>query len=283
MNLILFFFLSSPPGFDFLTLPNSAREPFASSIGLDGAIQNPAGLVSGENGLSFTENFWLLDAKVSFLSFKSHSIGLSLSYYDFGEIEYQDNTPDDDGGPPYRPYAFVFSISKGIRIDPELSIGLKIEYFYHKIMMDEAKNILLGSGFLYEPKKIPFLRLGFSLLHFGLKTGFREVTYKMPTEIRFSPSVRVGNFEFAYEFRKIVTYQNGTQFIRGKGIEHRIGSLFETPFGIKVFTDYHYGREVDPLSIGFVFEKGKLSLSYSMRYTKLSFDLVQLISLEVHL
>src|SRR3972149_2879694 len=86
------------PGFDFLLLQGSPRDPGADEIGVEALLSNPAGLSLPGRGLYAYENFCLLDSRASFLGGQWKAYGFSLPYYDFGKIEFQGENPRDEEG-----------------------------------------------------------------------------------------------------------------------------------------------------------------------------------------
>jgi len=272
LHLFIAALLAAGPGFDFELVPTNPLEPFVSEAYLGSAMLNPGILVIPGEGIELGQTFWLSDSRLSMLNLKWKTYGVSLLYVDFGSFEYQESSPNDDGGPSFRPYALNFSLKKGFRIDQELSIGFGLNYFYNKILYDEASNITLDAGMFYRPQKLTFASFGLSVRHFGLKAGFRKIDYKMPTEVRFSGSGAVKKFRFGYEYRKIVTYSENKSLFSGLGVEHLFKAKFDPVDNLRLMAVYAVGREVDPLVFGLSYGFKGFTLSYAYRLTSLGFD-----------
>ncbi len=270
--LILLALFSANPGYDFELVPVDPLEPFVSELSLNAAMVNPAVLICSRDGLDLCQTFWLTDSKLASLGLTRKTFGLHLLYVDFGAIEYQDETPDDDGGPFFRPYAFNFAVKKGFRIDDEFSVGVGINYFYEKILYDEAQNLTVDAGMLYRPQRLPFASFGLSVRHFGIKTGFREIDFKMPTEVRISGAAKFKRFSVSYEYRKVVTYSDNKKLWKGLGVEHAFKIAGYPIRDLKLFAAYFVGREIDPCLFGISYTFKSFVFSYAYRLTRLGFD-----------
>ena len=256
------------PGFDFLLVPKSpfVHEPPVTGVG---AVEtNPAGLVEPGNWLFAYENLWFTDAKITCLGIKSGALGASLSYVDFGELEFQDETPNDDGGPMVRPFALTAHLAKGVRIDDELWVGMGATYFYQKIYEFSVHNVLLDFGARYAPMKLPFLTFGAVLRHFGLKAKFERVQYKMPTEAVVGVEGTYRLLTLGYAYHNVVTYDPEAPKVE----EHRVYLTVRLPNNVTPTVSYQYGRDVDPLAFSIAFTFKGLCFGYTYRLTKYSFD-----------
>jgi hypothetical protein len=278
---ILLFLTMSYPGFDFLTLPTTPFDVPATIQGVEALSANPAGLARDGRSIFAYQNFWLTDSRATFLGIKLDKLGLLFSYINFGEIEYQDETPDDEVGPTFSPYVVRGGVYRGFRIDEELSVGLGLHYFYYKIYTSDAQNLLIDGGLRYSPLRFPFATFGLSFRNFGLKAGFEDITYKMPTELLFSISLTHKFLALDYTFDKIVTYDTEWNEVTGIGIEHRLQVWYKTPWGITIFGSYRRGREIDPIGIGLLLNYRNLHLSYGYRPAKLGFDSPHLLGLKI--
>lgn len=278
---IILFLTLSYPGFDFLTIPFSPMDIPATQQGVEALQINPAGLAVEGREIFAYQNFWFTDSKATFLGVKLGNFGFKVSYIDFGKIEFQDETPDDDGGPSFSPYVFVGGLSKGFRIDDELLAGFGIQYFYYKIYTSVAQNVVLDGGLRYAPLRLPFAKFGLSVRNFGLKAGFENITYKMPTEFIFSISLTHRTISFDYTLEKIITYNTKLEDLDGIGIEHSFQVKYSTPWNIFLFGSYRKGREIDPFCIGLSFKYRNLDLSYGYRPSRIGFDSPHIFGLKI--
>lgn len=280
-NIILFLFLLYP-GYDFLTVTPVSGPISAASCGIYSLWFNP-GAMGDRTSIVFSENFWFTDSKISNIGFIARRWGVKATYLDFGEIEFQDETPDDEGGIIFNPYAFLFGIYRNFRIDDETSVGFGVQYFYYKIYESSMQNALLDVGLYYDPLLIPPLKLGFSITNFGLKAGFNSITYKMPTRAIFSVRYLFHRIELDYTYDRIITYSKDWFVVEGEGIEHRLTVYYESPYFFNIRASYSKGREIDPLSFGLDINKGRLTLSYDIRPAHFGFDPVHIVSLIIEL
>jgi hypothetical protein len=279
ISLILTGLIAFNPGFDFLVAPKSPFLEEPAKTGIASLEINPAGLMEPGNWLYAYQNMWLLDTKTTSLGLKTGSWGLGLSYVDFGTLEFQDESPSDDGGPTFRPFAFTSHLGKGLRIDDELWVGVGLTYFYQKIHESSAQNVLLDVGARYAPEKAPFLTVGAAVRHFGLKAKFEGVQYKMPTEVLGGAEGTYDIATLGYAYRKILTYDEETV----NSEEHRVYVSVDLPHGIRPTISYAYGRDVDPFAFSLAFAFKKLHFGYTYRLTKYSFDAPHLFGLRYQL
>jgi hypothetical protein len=279
ISLILTGLIAFNPGFDFLVAPKSPFPEEPAKTGVASLEINPAGLVEPGNWLYAYENLWFLDTKTTSIGLKTGSWGLGLSYVDFGTLEFQDESPSDEEGPEFRPFAFTAHLAKGLRIDDELWVGVGLTYFYQKIYESSAQNVLLDVGARYSPERIPFVTFGAAVRHFGLKAGFDDIEYKMPTEVLGGAE---GTYEMAtlgYTYRKVLTYDEAT--IHSE--EHRVYLSVDLPHGITPTISYAYGRDVDPFAFSLAFAFKKLCFGYTYRLTSYGFDAPHLFGLRFRL
>lgn len=281
------------PGYDFLVVPRSPRDPNAADIGVDAFHINPASLAISPNGVYAYQNLWFVDSKMTYLGASIDKWGARIAYYDFGKIEYQDETPDDEGSAFFRPYAIELAIDRGFKIDPEFSVGIGISFFSQKVYRYDVQNFALESGLRYAPMKLPFMTFGFSIRYLGLKAGLREENFKMPTQGIFSVNFKKGDLKLSYSANKVFTYETEEDSITGTlnslrnslkdvawildpaaklGITHSLKLSYSFPHGIGAHISYCYGCELTPISAGVSYQVKNFFVTYAYRVARKGFD-----------
>lgn len=278
--LLLALFLTNP-GFDFLLIPSSPKGPEATREGVESILFNPAGLAESGGGVLLYQNFWLLDSKASFLGLKWNTWGIKLAYYDFGQLEFQEAFPQDEGGPVFNPYALRIGIGVGRKIDPELKIGGELNYLYEKILFDFRSNLFVNLGVFYTPLRFPKVSLGISVANLGLKAHFRDVDDKMPTELLISLRFNEKKINTTYSFKKVTSYNVPFSELEGLGIEHILKGEYTLIYGFSLFASYTLGREIDKWALGLAYKKGYFNLLYSYRISSLNFDVPHILGLNL--
>ena len=279
MNLLLFLLAFANPGFEFLRLPAFVGAADATVTGVNAVWANPAGLVDGQNGVQIFASRWLLDHKYTNLSFKWANFGLKVRYQSFGEIEFHTDKPEDDLVTNFEPYAIELGIGYGKRLDPELSVGLELSWFYNRIYEHAAKNYLLSAGLIYKPLKLRWVSFGFSVLNFGVKTGYVDITYTMPTEVLFTAKFDKGRFMGGVTSKSVVTYKTDRplrleEFLDpnknpGASIELFGGAALGD---MDISVGYLIGNEALPLNLSIDYKVGKVAFAYGYRLGRLGFN-----------
>ena len=288
------------PGYDFLTVPRSPRDPNAADVGIDAFHKNPAGLALSPNGVYAYQSFWFVDSKMTYLGASIKKWGVRVSYFDFGKIEYQDEVPNDDEGAFFHPYAIEMALDRGFKLDPELSVGVGLAFFSEKIYRYDVQNFTLEGGIRYAPRKVKGLSVGFSFRYLGLKAGVRNEDFKMPTQGIFSVNYTRGNLGLSYSAEKIFTYETLEDTFTGTlssvrnslkdiawiidpglrlGVTHSIKISYSFPYGIGAHVAYFQGADITPFSAGVSYQVRNFFVTYCYRVARRGFDSPHLIGL----
>jgi len=281
--ILLSVLINANPTFDFLTLPQSPAAVSAVTTGIDALVVNPAGLVEEGSGGYIYENLWYTDSKATFIGFKFSQFGIKLSYFDFGRIEYQGETPNDEGGIFFSPYAFHILIMRGFKIDDELWTGIGLGVAHQKIYLYSASTVLTDAGAVYFPKRFPWLSAGFSIQNMGLKAGFKDEKYNLPATLTFSIGITLKKLTGTYSYRKILTYDTPWKELTGPGLEHQFTLKYIPLTNLEIMASYIIGREIDPWGVGISYTFKSFRLQYSYRPGLLGFDSPHIFGIEKYL
>ncbi len=176
------------PGFEFLLAPEVALEPTPATQGLSAVVGNPAGLWTPGTGILFSYHRYPLEGYRSLAALKTGPWGLGVDYVNFGALEYQDDTPNDQGGLSFTPFALRAQVGRALRLDPELQGGLALAYVYQRIYDREYRAVLVSGGLIYTPQRFPWVRLGLAFENLGTRVQVRPQEYLDPP-LRVSASV----------------------------------------------------------------------------------------------
>jgi hypothetical protein len=181
-------------GLSFLKNGVSARNIALSDIGtLDNNVAsiyyNPAVITHLKNPqISFTHQAWVQDLSSEIINanFKLFNIpfAIGVNTTNIGGFEVRTKpteTPDAVISLNY----FYGSISTGISITENISIGTTIKYLYESLFADEATGFGFDFGVVYT-KLIDGLTLGASVRNLGSMNELRTEVTKLPSDIRFT-------------------------------------------------------------------------------------------------
>ncbi len=262
------------PGFEFLLMPRTAQEALPHQYGTLALAGNPAGLATSSNGLLVSHHLWFLDSYTSVVGGKRGPWGFLLTYYNFGTFEFQDETPDDAGGPTFTPYAVELRIARGFSVDPETDAGLSVSFFHEKILDREFTQGYIGAGLIYRPRRAPGLSLAISVDALGLKKRVQQSEIRMP--IRF-----LGDLTYqwrAWEITMVGIRIFGYQEPR---VQALVRLLYHAPYGLTPWFLYASGRDLVPWQVGMTYQHKALSLDIGMSPSRYQLDSVYRVTLRI--
>lgn len=177
-----------------------------------GLIYNPASLASQtQSQLSFVFVNHLLDFQSGVLAWsgpwkKNSILGASLSYMNYGEFEWTDESGTPTGSSA--PEDIVLSLGYGWKFSPQVRLGASIRYMHSTIENYHASALSSNLGMIYYIPKEQ-LTFGFAIWNWGKAlSSFREHKEKVPTAIRIGFSKRLAHLPFmlvgdVYQFTPI--------------------------------------------------------------------------------
>jgi len=151
---------------------------------------NPA-LLSDATGLTFSLSHqnWIQDihteAFFSIVPVSFGTLGFSVSSTNIPGIELRE-IPGPSLG-EFTARSAIFRGTASIRLAPDISAGLSLNYLYEKILVDDANGVGVDLGVSYTPP-IKDSKVGISLLHVGSMNRFRTERGPLPTTLAFGAS-----------------------------------------------------------------------------------------------
>ncbi len=218
-------------------------------------------------GVQTAYSAWLTDSKAFSFGYGAGSWGLGAAYMDFGAFEFQDESPDDAGGPLFRPYAAALVAQAGFQVDSINRAGLAVGVLQERVFDQERWEVFMNLGLLSEP--LPWLSIDAFLRNFGLEK-LKAEALPLPTEANLALEARRGPVRGGLSYSRVFRY--GSWFTLdplGTEVRAWIGSeLGPVELGLA----YSYGREVDPFEASLGVSWGSWRLGYRLRPTARGFD-----------
>lgn len=193
-------------GFDFLRTdlgprPAGMAGAFTAVEGdVTGLVYNPASLASQTRSqLSFVFVNHLLDFQSGFLAWsgpwKENSVlGASLSYMNYGEFEWTDESGASTGSSS--PEDILLSLGYAWKVSPEIRFGASIRYIHSTIENYHASALVGNLGMIYYIPKEE-LTFGIAVWNWGKALSrFLDHKEKVPTAIRIGFSKRLAHLPF---------------------------------------------------------------------------------------
>jgi hypothetical protein len=149
---------------------------------------NPALLIQ-ERGhdLALMHSEWFQDIRYEYAAFSAagdrQALGLSAAMLSLGDIDYRiDTRPDPIGQFSAGDYMVALSYARSVQ---GVKIGATIKAIHERIYYDTASGVAGDIGIAYEVTRVfPGVRLGGAIRNLGPKFKFREVPFKLPTQLR---------------------------------------------------------------------------------------------------
>lgn len=243
------------PGFEFLLAPRVALAPLPTTPGLSAVIGNPAGLLGQGQGLLFSYQRQPLGAYRSLAAGRWNAWGLMVDYQNFGPIEYQDETPNDEGGLTFTPFALHARVGRAFRLDPEVAGGLAVSVVYQRIYDQEYSGLFLSGGVVYAPARLPMLRLGFAFENLGPRVRVApQVDMNPPLRVAAALAVARARWEATLLARHTTGYADGGWLELGGFVGWQVHPWLFLRLG------YLYGNDLYPLQADLRIQRGRLAL-----------------------
>ncbi len=133
---------------------------------------NPAGISRMQsNGAYFEHSKWFADISYNWagavLNLNNYgSVGLSVNYLDYGEMEVTTFTEPDGTGEMFTPYDLCFAVSYAYNLTDGFSVGGSVKYINQKIYHSTASAAAIDLGVLFL-SDVYGLKIGASISNFG--------------------------------------------------------------------------------------------------------------------
>lgn len=144
----------------------------ASANDVTALYYNPAGISRMQsNGAYFEHSRWFADISYNWagalLNLSDYgSVGLSVTYLDYGEIEVTTLSEPDGTGEMFTPYDLCFAVSYAYNLTDGFSVGGSVKYINQKIYHSSASAAAMDLGVLFL-SDVYGLRIGASISNFG--------------------------------------------------------------------------------------------------------------------
>ena len=186
-------------GLQFLKLGFGARNVALGDAGsafsndLTALFYNPAKLADNSSSeVMFMHNSWIQGVRSELAGAKTSVFGLpvaiGLNVTNINDIEVR--TQPGDPLSKFNANYFSGSIGTGFKVASRLDAGFSIKYLYENIFVDDANGMAFDLGLNYHTP-IDGLELAASVRNLGSMNALRNVSTKLPTEIRGGTSYKV--------------------------------------------------------------------------------------------
>jgi len=218
-SFLLFLAIIFSTGYSFLEVSPSSELTLLNYLNTG----NPSSYEAGIH-VSFSSSLWDGYSKIHELGFFYEKGAVGFRYYDFGELEYKPNIPDDLLSFTYNPTAYIIYGGKRIDIDKELSFGVRASYFRFEVINEKVESFFGSFGFLYRPSYLDGLVLSAYVDNLAFDTGVEE-KFPLPMKINTTFYFPIKGILLSYSYSKIMR-QGNRNIIHGFGITHRIGASY---------------------------------------------------------
>lgn len=249
--------------------------------GVGAVFSNPAGLWGDGKDLMVAGGLWFTDSRLSALGIRLNSWGIRMSYLDYGQMEFQDETPDDEGGPVFRPYTFELSAMRAFRVEDETRVGVAFGYIRQGIYDQGYTAYQFSVGVIHTPEKIRGLAVAAGIRNLGLDKLTDLVEESVPTQFFIGAEYTRGPLLASAEWTRAPSYDTLGSYLSLSpvGTELRFRAAWTIRDLITPAVAYSYGREIDPLEFRVSFAATRVGLSYGFRPSFLGFDALHFLSL----
>ena len=272
-------------GFQMLRILNN---PATAGQGGNGAINSGSGFSFLDNAaaplmqngkvVSFCQNLWLFDTKMSNIGYRNSkgksSFGYSMRYLDYGEIERYTNNGENIGS--YQPMDMAITFNYGYRIAASHYLGVNITGLYEKIDTSSSTGVSGDVGYIY---LTPFkdIRVMAGVKNFGKTSKMDQEDIELPLTIDLILSK-----DFSIQANRLTTEFKLTKDIDNDQLKGSLGieaNLYESLF---LRTGYKFGYDLESISAGFGVKLSRFTIDYA--YVPVSEELedVHLLGLSCH-
>ena len=259
--LIIFSFIFSF-GVQSFSLPHNALQLSNSNSGIansDNININASGINNIKNSISFSSLSWYQGVKGSNIDLKwgktkHHYINVYNLSAD--NIELRDLVPNDNPIGLFDIHHISLSYGFGTHISEKLNIGVKTNFTYNQLYVDESYgyHINLGVSYLYNK----FLSFGISLQQLGLEK-YSNTNYTYPLLAGIGASMNLNK----------LNTQINTDIIFQEELDSPLSlnvSSISTFSSFSIITGYHFNEDKQEFSCGFSFRYRKIEFDYGIGF-----------------
>ncbi|MDP8221589.1 MAG: PorV/PorQ family protein [Candidatus Stygibacter frigidus] len=272
-------------GFQMLRILNY---PVTAGQGGNGAMNSNSGFSFLDNAaaplmqngkvVSFCQNLWLFDTKMSNIGYRNSkgksSFGYSMRYLDYGEIPRYTNTGENIGS--YQPMDLAVTFNYGYRIAASHYIGVNLSGLYEKIDTSSSTGLSGDVGYIYlSPLKD--IRVMAGVKNFGTTSKMDQENIELPLTMELGISK-----DFSIQSNRLTTELKLTKDIDNDQLKGAIGveaNLYESLF---VRTGYKFGYDLESISAGFGVKLSHFTIDYAFVPVSEELEDVHLLGLNYH-
>jgi len=249
-------------GYTFLEIPVTARQAalrcaagsLVKNSGQMALFVNPAVLgFQSRSSVSVSNSAWIADiqhygAGLTVPGKRIGNFGLSLNYFDYGEIprtELVSALGEYQRVGNYTAQSMSIGVSYGRQLTDRFAWGIRSKWVEERIHEFSSHNMLIDIGVLYYTG-FHSLRIGGYIHNFGLDSRYVGDTFKMPTELRLSFAYDL--LEKSQHFITLVgevSHPSDNPEKIHAGIQYQIWNI------LRFYGGFQYPSDEDPYSVGF--------------------------------
>ncbi|HID32597.1 MAG TPA: hypothetical protein EYP24_04400 [bacterium (Candidatus Stahlbacteria)] len=213
---------------------------------------NPTRISSPRPSLYASHNFWLLGTRKEHLAVSSSisivDYGLSVEYFDYGDLEHYPDYPSEDPSGKFPAFDFFMTPGLSIKI-PNGHLGFNISYLYELIFDQSYSTYCIDLVLDYEPH--PDLDLIIGLTDFNPGIVKDTSRYFPPVVLGGGVELRLKVLSIAGEVGYLI---HSEDMIGSVGVEYRYHPIL---FRAGLF---YLDRVIPTLGIGYVYKNITIDL-----------------------
>ena len=259
--LIIFSFIFSF-GVQSFSLPHNALQLSNSNSGIansDNININASGINNIKNSVSFSSLSWYQGVKGSNIDFKwgktkHHYINVYNLSAD--NIELRDLVPNDNPIGLFDIHHISLSYVFGTHISEKLNIGVRTNFSYNQLYVDESYGYHINFGVSYLYNK--FLSFGISLQQLGLEK-YNNTNHTYPLLAGIGANMNLNK----------LNTQINADIIYNEELDNPISvtiSSISKFSGFGIITGYYFNENKQELSCGFSFRYRKIQFDYGIGF-----------------
>jgi hypothetical protein len=219
---------------------------------------NPANFAAGENFRlnCFYNRYYLGMQGLSFAlsrKFRNLDLGVGITNFDYGPIEWRPDYPSDDTVIYYSAYDFVFMVCGGFPISPQARLGVTAKYVAENIYLYSDYALAFDLSLAYKTDRSG---LTFGVTNMGSQIKLNGEEVNLPARLSLGLSRDFSKFNAAIEAHYLV---NRVNFEFGFSAGVPLYKILELSAGLH----YRYEDPVFP-AFGLDLDLGKFAIKYGL-------------------